>query len=321
VIEKTFQYIRGMRREPLVVAGVFIILVVVFRFVIAQFWTEANILALAGGGIVLAVIAVGQTGTMIAGGIDLSVGGVVPLSSVIFVQLSNAGISTVPAIFITLVIAGASVGVINAITIEYIGINPLIATLATLSIGMGVANILANGLDIPINHVSAAILASTTVASIPGYLWLLLGLIIIGTYILTRTSLGRSIFVIGSNRVAADVAGIRSRRVVMSVYISCAILAALGGVIESSRLLAGSPGSGSTDTLSSITAVVLGGGALTGGVGSIGGTMIGVLIIATLSDGMALLHVSSFSTDIFTGVILLAAVAAYHVRGRRFLRG
>jgi ribose/xylose/arabinose/galactoside ABC-type transport system permease subunit len=304
-----------IRREPLIVAGVEVLLLIVFRFTVPTFWTTTNLLALAGAGVVLAILAIGQSMTMIAGGIDLSVGGVVPLASVVFVLLSNSGLGTVPAILATLVIAGVTIGLLNAISTEIMGVNPLIATLATLSVGMGAANILANGLDIPMNHANAAVLASNTVASIPAYLWLLLGLIIVGTYLLTSTSVGRSIFVIGSNRSAADVAGIRSRRVVMCVYIGCAVLAALGGIVESSRLLAGSPGSGSTDTLSSITAVVLGGGALTGGVGSVGGTMIGVLVIATLSDGMALLHVSSFSTEIFTGMILLVAVAAYNIRG------
>jgi ribose transport system permease protein len=300
-----------------IVIAFWILISVAFGIDNGSFWTQANFLAIGSTGVVLGLLSLGQTAVIIIGGFDLSVGGVAALGGVSYVMLSNDGFPTAAALAFAVLIVGGSVGLLNAVAINVVRINALIATLGTMSITSGIANILSNGLTVSLNNNNASFLDDTTVADIPIYIWVVIGLFFVGSVLLIRMTAGRSLYVIGGNRTAARLAGLRVTPISMAVYVVCGMLAALAGIVASSQLTAASPTVDSSTTLLSITAVVLGGGSLAGGEGSAGGTLVGVLLLATLSDGLAITGVQSFYQDLATGVVLLLAVGASSLRNRR----
>jgi len=303
--------------EPLTVFCIWLAMAISFGFISSSFWTTGNFVAIGEAGAPLAIVSIGQSLVLIAGEFDLSVGGAVGLGSVVAVLLSNAGIPMWGSALITIVMVGGSLGLVNGIASDVIGINPLIATLATLSITEAIAKILSNGEAVPAKRPSVGALAKSTFGVVPAYVWVIGGLFVLGIIFLGWTMTGRSLYVTGSNRLAAVLAGIKTRKLALVAFVLCAMSAIVGGLIESALLTAGDPtAGGSSMTLLSITAVVLGGGSLAGGRGGLGGTLTGVLLLATLADGLTLAFVPSFYDGLITGGVLLFAVGASAVRLR-----
>ncbi|MEF2978520.1 ABC transporter permease [Subtercola sp. YIM 133946] len=301
--------------------GVQFILLVVFLVAVwiffasfdPRFATGNNVLTIISVSSVIGLVSLGQALTVISGGFDLSVSGVVPLGGILFAILTNAGWAVFPAI-VAVVVVGALAGLVNGVIITRFKINPMIATLGMLSVTGGIALTLSNGLQIPFTNVDAGVLADRSLFNINNHVWLLVLLSIVLFLVLRYTSYGRRIYAVGGNREAARLAGVRVDVITASVYVICAAFAALAGVVLASQLLTGSGTAGINSNLQSITAVILGGAALTGGVGGVPGTLIGVLILGTLSNGMAILHVPSFYQTIATGVVLLLAVGLSQLR-------
>jgi ribose transport system permease protein len=291
----------------------YVAILIFFSIRSEQFLSVSNTINILSNVSVIGIVSIGQALTLISGGFDLSVGGTVPLGAVIYTQLINSGIEIVPAILLT-VCAGGVVGVVNGVLITKVGINPLIATLGTMSITQGLAFTITGGLTQSFQNLDAGILAESSVGNIPNHIWALAIVSIVTFVILRFTVYGRSVYVIGGNREAGRLAGLRVDLITISVYVSCAALAAFAGVIVSSQLLAGSATLGANSALTSIAAVVLGGASLAGGRGGVGGTLIGVLILGTLSNGLALMAVPAFYQQIATGVVLLLAVGLGKVR-------
>lgn len=306
----------SIRPETVGVAGLLALTIAFFWFQNPQFMTQANALALLTNISVLGLVSLGQTAAIVGGGFDLSVGGTVALGAVVYVLMVNAGVPILMAFALATLGIGAVVGGINGTCVTVFRINPLITTLAMLAITGGVANSLANGLAISLDDTAAAFLASTPFLKIPVYVWLTAALYMVGTIVFRFTTFGRNIYVVGGNSEAARLAGIRVGATTTGLYLISACLAALAGCVTASQLLAASPSAGSTATLLSVTAVVLGGAALTGGNGGPAGTLLGVLVLGTLSQGMAISAVPTFYRDIITGVVLLLAVGASAWRTR-----
>jgi ribose/xylose/arabinose/galactoside ABC-type transport system permease subunit len=275
--------------------------------------TLSNGITILASAAVLGIVSTGQVMTIISGGFDISVSGVVPLGSVMYALMLNEGRSPASALLIVL-LAGAAVGVVNGVTITVLKINPLIATLATMSIAGGIALSAANGVSVPFNDPSADGLTRSAFGDIPNHVWIFLGLAIFAFFVLRNTTYGRQIYAVGGSRDASRLAGMRTEVVTGSVYVISGTLAALAGAVIASQLLTGVGSAGADSALTSIAAVVLGGAALTGGVGGIGGTFIGVIILSTLSNGLAITQVPSFYQQIATGVVLLVAVALSQIR-------
>ncbi len=303
--------------DAAVVLVFWVLLSIAFGIGAKQFWSIDNFLAIASTGVVLAILSLGQTAAIMIGGFDLSVGGAAALAGVGFAILSNDGFGTWPSILIAVIGLGGAIGLVNALAINVVGINALIATLGTMSITGGLANIFSNGLALPLQSSSASVLANPTIGRLPIYVWVAIGLFGLAAVFLTRTTTGRSLYVLGGNRKAAVLAGLPVTAIAIGVYVVCAMLAALAGVVGTSELSAASPSVSSTNTLLSITAVVLGGGSLAGGEGGVGGTLVGVLVLATLSDGLAITGVPGFYQDLATGIVLLLAVGVSALRNRQ----
>jgi ribose transport system permease protein len=293
--------------------GGFYVLVVIFFALSSPFFLSwSNVVNILSNVSVIGIVTLGQALVLISGGFDLSVAGTVPLGGVIFTMLINRGVGISEA-WALAVLGGCAVGVANGLIVTRIGINPLVTTLGTLSITVGLAYAVTNGVTVPFNDLDQGPINSR-VLGMPLYVWTMFFISIIAFLVLHFTVFGRMIYAIGGNREASRLAGIRVDLVSTSVYAISGGLAAFSGVMLAQQLLAGSPTVGSTAALTSIAAVILGGASLTGGVGSIPGALVGVLVLGTIANGMALMQVPFFYQQIATGSILLLAVGFGRLR-------
>lgn len=303
---------RKMLVQSLGVGLCYAIVLVFFSVKLDNFFTTANVETILDGAALLGIVAVGQTYLIVGGGFDLSVGGVVPLGAVVFGSLlSRFGL--VPAMLLTVAI-GAGVGLVTGLIVTYGKINALITTLGMLSIAGGAAYIVANGQTNELTSPSAGFWGNPAPLGLQTGTWAFIILAVVGGLFLKFSVYGRSVYTIGGNREAAELAGLRVNAIAISGYVLSAACAAFGGAISASQLLASAPSIGTDTTLNSIAAVVLGGAALTGGVGGIPGTILGVLLLGTIADGLALLQVASFYQTVITGAVLLVAVGFSRAR-------
>jgi ribose transport system permease protein len=294
--------------------GFFYILVVAFFSIESRsFFTYSNALNILDNVVVLGLVSIGQCIAIVSGGFDLSVSGVLPVGAVLFTILTNAGMNTGLAI-LCVVAVGAAVGVCNGLIIAKLKINPLITTLGTLSIGTGLAYSITNGVTIALENPDAGFLSDFVLPNVPYFLPVFIAIVIVSDLVLRYSIFGRVLYSVGGNREASKLAGIRVDLATVSVYAVSAALAAFAGVVASSQLLAGSATVGSSAALSSVAAVILGGASLAGGIGGIRGTLVGVLLLGTITNGMALIQVPTFYQQIATGVILLLGVGFARLR-------
>jgi ribose transport system permease protein len=279
------------------------------------FLTVRNLLNVMDQVTVLGVMAVGMTLVILIGGIDLSVGSVLALSGMVMGYLGNSlGWPFGIAIAIAL-IASALCGVVTGLMITRLNMPAFIATLAMMSIARGIASIITNGEQIVgfpdwfsnlaiIRHFGFLTVTVAVMVVIVAVAWI----------VLTFRPPGRALYAIGGSAEVARLAGINVRETTLIVYMLCALAAGLAGVILSARLDSAQPSSGIGYELDTIAAVVIGGASLAGGIGGIGGTVVGVLIIGFLRNGLNLLQVSPFVQQVIIGVVIAIAVAADTVR-------
>jgi ribose transport system permease protein len=299
-------------------AAFYVVMVIVLSFTASRFATYSNAVIVVSSAAVLGIVSIGQTFVVVGGGFDLSVAGTVPLTAVLFVKFANAPFPVAVAIVLTLA-CGLAVGLLNALFVTRVRINPLITTLAMWTIAAALADIISNGSSEGLNSLGAAWLGNPVTNQIPAFVVLFLLLAVLAAIVLRYSVFGRTVYAIGGNPEASWIAGLRVNLASTAVYAISGALAALGGLILASQVLSSSPTAGSDTGLNSVTAVVLGGAAVGGGSGGIGGTILGVLILATVSNGLTLLQIPPFYGQVVTGVILLAAVGLGQLRRRREL--
>jgi ribose transport system permease protein len=260
------------------------------------------------------ILAVGMTAVVISGGIDLSVGSVLALAATLTAWLfMKAGLGLGAAI-LTVLAVGALWGAVNGFVVARWKLQPFIATLATMSAARGVARYLSGGMAIPLGFGKGAApesvhrIAGTLLPFVPAPAVLFL-LTVVGMHVfLTRTSGGRYLYAIGDNETAARLSGIRVPWHKAGVYVIASTLAALAGIVHCAQLEQGNPNDGVAYELDAIAAVVIGGTSLSGGTGSVGGTLVGVLIIGVINNIMGLNNVDANLQLILKGVIILGAV-------------
>jgi ribose transport system permease protein len=256
-----------------------------------------------------AVIAFGMTLTILLGGIDLSVGSILAVSSVLAAMTMKGGHGAGLAAGIAL-LAGAAMGSLNGVVIAKGKVAPFIATLGTMTLLRGAALVLSNGS--PISGFPSqlfAMLGGGYVARlIPVPVVLMLAMFAVFWFVLRRTVFGRHVYATGGNAEAAKLSGVNTDRVQILVYTVSGAMAALAGVILTSRLDSAQPTAGAGYELDAITAVVLGGTSLAGGRGWIFGTLVGALLIGVLNNGLNLLGVSAFYQEVVKGSVILLAV-------------
>jgi ribose transport system permease protein len=256
-----------------------------------------------------ALVALGQTFVILTGGIDLSIGSVIAVSA----MTSASVIVNNPGSLWLAVAAGVAVGLvlglINGLVVSRLNVAPFVATLGTLTAGSGIAYVIGNGA--PINGLpqSYGKIANTAVAGIRIPVLIMILGFVVAYLILKKTSFGLRIYAVGGNRTAAELAGVRTRRILTSVYVISGGLAGLSGVVLSSRVISGPPNLGAGYELDAIAAVVIGGASLLGGRGTVWGTLLGLLLIQTLNNGLDILIVPAYWQSVISGVLIVAAVA------------
>jgi len=295
-----------------------VLLCVFLSFSTDTFLSMRNFLNVMDQITVLGVMAVGMTLVILIGGIDLSVGSVLALSGMVMGYLGNSREWPFVIAILVALIASAACGLTSGLMVTRLRMPAFIATLAMMSIARGIASIITNGEQIVGFPDWFSNLAITRHF---GFLTVTVGLMIaitlIAWIVLSFRPVGRALYALGGSQEVARLAGIQCRQYTIWVYVICGALAGLAGVILSARLDSSQPSSGLGYELDTIAAVVIGGASLSGGVGSIGGTAVGVLIIGFLRNGLNLLQISPFVQQVVIGVVIAVAVAADTMRNRK----
>ena len=297
---------------------------VFFSIAAPNFLSTANLVLMSKHVALNAFLAIGMTFVIITGGIDLSVGSIVGLCGMVAGDLILHGIDlqfgttvffNIPEIILITLALGVVIGLVNGLLITRLNVAPFIATLGTLYVARGAALLLSDGSTFPNLEGNAAFgttgyafLGAGTFLHLPVSIWLLVAIALIAAYLGRWTPLGRHIFAVGGNERAAALSGIRVSSVKLFVYMFSGFCAAIVGLIVSSELMAAHPATGETFELNAIAAAVLGGTSMSGGRGTIGGTVIGAFVIGILSDGLVMMGVSSFWQMVIKGVVIIAAV-------------
>ncbi|MCB4920606.1 ABC transporter permease [Brucella intermedia] len=301
-----------------------IAIIAVFSFLSPNYFTVNNFLTMSSHVAIFGLLAIGMLLVILNGGIDLSVGSTLGLAGVVAgflmqgVTLQHFGVILYFPVWAVVIITcalGAFVGAINGVLIAYLRVPAFVATLGVLYCARGVALLMTNGLTY--NNLGGRPELGNT-----GFDWLgfnklfgvqigvlvLVVLAIVCAIVLNRTAFGRWLYASGGNERAAELSGVPVKRVKVSVYVISGICAAIAGLILASQLTSAGPTAGTTYELTAIAAVVIGGAALTGGRGTIQGTLLGAFVIGFLSDGLVIIGVSSYWQTVFTGAVIVLAV-------------
>lgn len=295
-----------------------LIMTIALAFLSDNFMTYANILNLLRQVSVNIFIAFAMTFVILTGGIDLSVGSTLALTSALTAGLIRSGMNPIVCLILGLLIGGL-LGLINGVFISMGNLAPFIVTLATMSIYRGFTLVYTNGN--PITGVAKEgifkFLGRGSVLGIPFPIIIMIIIFAILYIFLHRTPFGRKIFATGGNEKAALISGISINKIKIFVYTISGVLSAISGLILMSRLNSAQPTSGVGAEMDAIAAVVLGGTSMVGGKGSIYGTLVGALIIGVLNNGLNIIGVSSFYQQVAKGVVILLAVLLDSYKNRK----
>lgn len=286
-----------------------ILLIIVVSILNPSFLDLSNLLNLLRQISINGLIAFGMTFIILTGGIDLSVGSILALSSAFIALMITSGVDPIIALIIGVLI-GFVLGAVNGLLVTKGNMAPFIATLATMTIFRGLTLVITDGN--PITNLGDSYLfqlfGKGYFIGIPVPAVTMIIVFVILLIILQKTTFGRHTYAIGGNEVAAKISDIKVNKIKILIYGISGLMSALAGGILTSRLNSAQPTAGTSYELDAIAAVVLGGTSLTGGKGRIVGTLIGVLIIGVLNNGLNLLGVSSFYQQVVKGVVILIAV-------------
>lgn len=295
-----------------------LLMCVAMAFLSENFLTTANFFNVLRQTSVNLCIAVGMTLVILTGGIDLSVGSVLALSGAVAAGLAHQGFAVEGAdLFVgftfwgccfAALIIGAVFGCFNGLLITRFKVPPFVATLGVMTIARGLTMLYTGGFPITNLGGGFEFVGTGWLLGIPMPVWIAIIIIAVFAFFLKETRIGRYIYAIGGNEKASLLSGIKVDRVVLLVYTLAGILAAVAGVLVTARLDSAQPNAGSGYELDAIAAVVIGGGSLSGGRGTIVGTVVGALIIGVLNNGLVLLNVSPFWQQVVKGFVILLAV-------------
>ncbi|BAY88336.1 inner-membrane translocator [Tolypothrix tenuis PCC 7101] len=300
------------------VAGILPILILIcilFALLTPNFATAGNAVNILRQASINIVLATGMTFVILTGGIDLSVGSILAVSAVVAVLVSllpALGWAAVPAALLT----GLLLGLVNGALITFLDVPPFIVTLGSLTALRGAAYLVANGTTVINPDLNFAWVGNSYLGPIPWLVIIALLTVAASWFILRQTVLGVQIYAVGGNERAARLTGIKVNRVLLFVYGVSGLLAGLAGIMSASRLYSATGLLGQGYELDAIAAVILGGTSFTGGIGTIGGTLLGALIIAVLNNGLTLLNMSYFWQLVVKGLVIIVAVMIDRLRRR-----
>jgi len=291
-------------------------LIIVASLLSPYFFDLRNIMNVLRGASVLCIVAVGMTLVILSRGVDLSAGSILGMSGATLALM--AAIDAKFAIAAALG-AGVAVGLANGVLIAYLGLQPFIATVATLIATRGLVYIVSDGANIIVRDPPAwfEAIGSGHLGPVPIPILIAATVVAVFIFVLTQTPFGRHVYAVGANEEAARLYGVNVKRTKMLVYSISGLLAALASIIQVSRLTVAEPNAGQLIELDAIAATLIGGTTFDGGVGGIPGTVLGVLILAVLGNLLNLKGVSPFVQMVLQGVIIVLAVVISELRQRR----
>ncbi|NYJ73282.1 ABC transporter permease [Allobranchiibius huperziae] len=301
-----------------------IVIIVVFASLSGNYFTTGNLITMSSHVAIYALLAIGQLLVVLNGGIDLSVGSTLGLSGMVAgymmqgVKIPGTSTTAFPSVWVVVIVCclvGALVGLINGVLVGRLKVAAFVATLGTLYVVRGFAELMTNGQ--PYNNLSGDPSLGNTgfnwlgfndILGIPVGVWVMVVVALVISLTLSRAVFGRWLYASGGNERAAELSGVPVRRVKTSVYVISGVCAAISGLVLSSELTAASPVNGTSYELTAIAAVVIGGASLMGGRGNIRGTLLGAFVIGFLSDGLTIVGVSAYWQTVFTGAVIVLAV-------------
>jgi ribose transport system permease protein len=304
-LERRRRYAERLQNQGLllILAGV----IAIMWWSSPYFMSVDNLFTAAAVVSILGIMAVLETMLIISGEIDISIGSVMALTSVVIGSLVGNGVNVWVAVVISLFLA-AGIGAVNGALTVFLKINSLVVTLGMYSIVLGVAYVLSDSTTVIIDGSGFDWLGSSYVWRIPVPVFFFLAVWIIGQFVLRTTALGRHIYAVGDNAESAVRAGVRADGLRVGLFVAMALSAALAGIIVTSQLSSAAPQIGDPYLLSVVTAVILGGASLAGGRGTLRGTLISIAILGVLQNGFALLQYSVYTQYIVQGGLLIFAV-------------
>lgn len=309
-----------------------IAIVVVFSTLSPVYFSVSNFLSMSSQVAIYGLLAIGMLLVVLNGGIDLSVGSILGLCGVVAgalmkgVEVPALGVILYPPVWAVVVLTlalGALVGAVNGVLVAFLKVPAFVATLGVMYVARGVALLMTDGLtyngldgDAGLGNQGFAWLGRDRVAGIPISIMILAVVAVLAGLLLSRTAFGRWLYSSGGNARAAELSGVPVKRVQVTVYVLSGVTAAIAGLVLSSRLNSAGPTAGTTYELTAIAAVVIGGAALTGGRGTVRGTMLGAFVIGFLSNGLVIIGVSAYWQTVFTGAVIVLAVLLNSIRAR-----
>lgn len=305
-LRRILQAFMDIRELTLIVLIALIILVM--ANINPYFFSLSNFRAVAVGMTPTAIIVIGMAILLVSGGFDLSVGSVMALSSTVVAMLLLTGMPIFTAVLCGLLMGGV-IGIANGLLVTSFGINPLIATLGTMSIARGIALVLTEGFSVSSLPSSFAWIGKASFSGFPVIVIITIVLVLLFDLAVRHTRFFRQVYFIGANEKAAMLSGIHVNRVRIILYALTGVLAALAGVLLASRLMSGTPTAGNGIELQVLAAAVIGGASLRGGEGTILGAFLGVVFVALINNSMTMLAVSIYWQMIVIGSVLIIAVA------------
>ena len=287
----------------------FVLLVLIIFMLInaPNFGTVSNLFNVARSISISAILAAGMTLVIITTGIDLSVGSTIAVSGCVAVLAARAGLNPILAVILGMFI-GAVIGLINGVLVAYCKLAAFIVTLGTMTFMRGLAYTITGGLPIVDNNLSFRAIGNGYIFNIPIPFIIMIIVYLVIWVVLDKTKYGSHVYAVGGNAEAARLAGINVKAVLLSVYVIAGVCAGLAGCIFAARVVSAQPTAGDGYEMDAIAATALGGTSMSGGRGKIQGTLIGVLIIAVLNNGMNILGISSYYQDVVKGIVILIAV-------------
>lgn len=312
ILERITNTIGG---DKLVLMMAIVVVFIIFTSINENFFSKVNIVNLLVAASLVSLVAIGHTYLIIAAQNDLSPGSLAAMSGVLAALLVSLGVPLWLSILITICV-GACVGLFNAWMVNKIKLDAFIATLVTQAIIRGVAYILCGGKPVAISDPTFIYIGKVRFLGFPLCVWVTIVAVLIFGFILAKTKFGRSIYAVGGNKDAARLAGLNPQRIVVICFVMMGVLCGLGGVIFAARMNSGQPAANINLEFDAITAVILGGVSFTGGVGSMGGTVLGILLIQAFNTGLIMVNVPTFWQYVARGGLLLFALTSDYVRKR-----
>jgi ribose transport system permease protein len=298
---------RLLRAREFALVLMIIIIAIVLQLITGRFFTTPNLNAMALGFSTSAIIVFGMTAALVSGGFDLSVGSVFALGSVTAATAMRAELS-IPVSILCGVGVGVLAGLVNGLLITKVQINPFITTLGMMGIARGIGLAVTEGSILAGLPPEFSVYGQGKTFDIPNLILIALFVIVIGDFLMRRSSAFRQIYYVGGNEEAARLSGINVDRVKIGVYTLSGLLAAVAGVLSLSRFTVGDPGSGLGEELRIIAACIIGGCSLRGGKGTVIGGLLGLIFVGEINNGLIQLRVPVYWQQLSMGVVLLLAV-------------